>query len=250
MNERRGFSGRDFFTDLEVMQKAAQHKGLVLRGGGSMILSDPFATYVLTDDLLAALNERGIKRQPRPDCNNDIFTLIDENPQKEVPGWAPSNYWNFKEKPEKSGRFNLEIELRISFHNSTEKRGVEFRPKAFGTFLSPTDSLPNFRMFKAMVELGGTENLPVVAKELAQSDGIIVIHWAKLGLGGIRTTSALFQEFSIRGREEIEELARHHDIFHPAAYPKSNVFVIEPKQYQVIQIWCEQLEEYRQRLVI
>ncbi|MBI2021111.1 hypothetical protein HYS99_01190 [Candidatus Giovannonibacteria bacterium] len=139
--------------------------------------------YALNDKLLAMLAERNIKRQDRPDCRNEIFTLVDENSQEKIPGRASSNYWNFKLLEGDKNKFDLRVTLYVGFGLNLEKRGIVFVPRAHGTFLSPADSLPNFRMFKALVE--SDADALAVARELA-SDGSIVVSWTELGLGGIR----------------------------------------------------------------
>lgn len=241
--------GRDIFTPFELMVKAAQYKGLLLKHEGSLILSEPIATYVLDDALLTVLAENKIRRQLRPDCNNTVFTLVDENPQeKPAPGWIESDYWNFRETPKSSGQFDLKIKLQVSFHISFTKKGVVLRPKAYGTFLSPGGALPHFRMFKALVETGGKDLSPVV-NELAQSDGYIIVTWTELNLGDIKKLTSLFDEFS-KGRNEIQYLAQRHDVFHPSLGFANELFVTESIQPQVIRAWREQLEEYRQKLIL
>ena len=240
--------GVDTFTLLDLLRKAAAYKDLKLREDASKAYSKPFKVYTLNDKLLAVLAEQGIKRQDRSDCNNEIFTLVDENPQKKIWGWAPSNYWNFKLLKERT--FDLRVSLSIDFEINQEKRGVVFWPQTHGTFVSPADQLPNFRMFKALAD--NDENAQAVAKELAASNGSIVITWTDLGLGGIRKLTNLFAEFAGRN-ETIARLAENGEVFNPVPYPKyqqprDELFVTEPAQPKVIQLWREQLKEYRNNL--
>lgn len=239
--------GKDFLSSFELMAKAAEHKGLTLKNKGSF-LSEPITTYVLDDALLAVLARNNIKRQLRPDCGDTIFTLVDGNPQEKEPGWAASNYWNFKEMPEGSRRFSLKVDLCVSFRVGVEERGVILRPYALGNFVSASDPLPNFRMFKTLFETDG-KKLPSIAKDLVQNDGRIIVHWTELGFGGIRQLPALFREFT-KGNIEVECLSQRRGIFSPPLDSASDIFVVEPIQYQVIQGWREQLEEYRQKLII
>lgn len=243
--------GVDSFTLLELLRKAATHKGLKLHEGASKAYSEPIKVYALDDKLLAMLAERNIKRQARPDCRNEIFTLVDENPQEKVPGWSPSNYWNFKVlEGDKSG-FDLRVTLSIGFGLNLEKRGVVFVPQAHGSYVSAADSLPNFRMFKMLVE--SDADASSVAKELAASDGNIVVMWTELGLGGIRKLSHLFSEFATQN-ETVAHLGRNGEVFNPAPNPRyqqpgDELFIAEPAQPKVIQAWRTQLNEYRAHLV-
>src|SRR3989338_1325421 len=206
-------AGVDIFTLLDLLRKVAAHKGLKLQEGASKAYSEPIKVYTLDGKLLAVLAERNIKREDRPDCRNEIFTLVDENPQEKVPGWASSNYWNFKLLEGDKSKFDLRVTLSVGFGLNLEKRGVVLVPQAHGSFLSPADSLPNFRMFKALVE--SSAGAPEVARELAASDGTIVVTWTELGLGGIRKLPHLFSEFAARN-ETVAQLGENGEVFNPA----------------------------------
>lgn len=243
--------GVDSFTRFDLLRKAAQHKGLRFQGGASDSCSEPIKVYVLDEGLLATLAKRGIKQQARPDCHHKIFTLVDENPQTKVPGRLPSNYWNFDLLGGDKRKFDLRVTLSVGFKIDIERRGVVFVPQVRASFVSAMDRLPNFRMFKALVE--SDKNAPAVAKELAASDGIIVVTWTDLGLGGIRRISDLFAEFAVQNAT-IADLGRNEEVFNPAPYPQfqqpgDKLFVAEPAQPRVIQAWRTQLNEHRACLV-
>ncbi|HUV81284.1 MAG TPA: hypothetical protein VMW21_02065 [Patescibacteria group bacterium] len=244
--------GVDSFTLLDLLRRAAAHKSLKLHEGASKAYSEPIKAYTLDDRLLTMLAEREIKQQDRPDCNHEIFTLVDENPQEKVPGWASSNYWNFKLLEGGKRKFDLQVMLSVRFGLNLEKRGIVLVPQAHGSFLSPSDSFPNLRMFKALVE--SDEDAPAVAKELAASDGSIVVTWTDLGLGGIRKLSHLFAEFSARN-ETVRQLGKNREVFDPDPNPQyqqpgDELFIAEPAQPKVIQAWRTQLNEYRTHLVV
>lgn len=243
--------GDNALTLLDLLRKTAAHKALRFHEGASEAYSEPIKEYMLDEKLLGMLAERNIKRQDRPDCKNEIFTLVDENPQKKVPGWLPSNYWNFKHMEGDKRRFDLRVTLSIGFGVNFEKRGVVLVPQAHGSYVSAADQLPNFRMFKALVE--NDSDAPVVAKELATSDGTIVVTWTELGLGGIRRLADLFAEFSARN-ETVARLGRNGEVFNPAPSPRyqqpgDELFIPEPAQSQIIETWRTQLREYCSNLV-
>lgn len=237
-------------TKLELFQKAAMHRSLELEEGTSEAYSKPIRVYILEKRLLAILKEQGIKQQDRPDCQNEILTLVDKNPQEKIPGYTSSNYWNFKLLEGDEHRFDLCVSLSISF--SIEKRGVVFWPQAHGPFLSAADRLPNFRMFKALVE--SDDEASAIAKELVASDGNIVVTWTDLGLDGIRRLSDLFDEFA-GGNDEIMRLGRNQEVLNPVPYPRhqqpgDRLFVTEPAQSKIIQAWQEQLKKYSACLIM
>lgn len=255
--------GRISYTLLELLNKAALHCGLTIPEGASKAYSEPIETYALDRELLAFLAKRGIKEQARPDCNYDTYTLVDENPQKPAPGYVPSNYWNFKRRDGKDSEFDLQITLSASFCEDVGRRGIALYPHASGTFVSPCDTLPNFRMFKALVEYGIEKDTNSrfqieaslgTARRLVESDGSIVVSWTDLELGGIRTIGKLFREFS-RGKEEFEELARSGNVFNPVPYPRhrnpgEELYIIEPAQPALFDTWRDQLKEYRSKLAL
>jgi len=243
--------GENALTLLDLLRRAAAHKGLRLHEGASKAYSEPIKEYTLDERLLAALAERNIKRRDRPDCRNEIFTLVDENPQTKVPGWSLSNYWNFKLVDGDKCRFDLRVTISVGFGINFEKRGVVLVPQAHGSYVSAADQLPNFRMFKALVELD--TDAPAVAKELAASDGTAIVTWTELGLGGIRRLADLFTEFAARN-ETVARLGRNGEVFDPAPSPRykqpgDELFIPEPEQPQIIETWRSQLNEYRSHLV-
>jgi len=239
--------GKDIFTLLDLLRRAAAYKNLKFKDGGS-----PIKVYNLDEKILNVLTERGIKRQERPDCWNKIFTLVDQNPQEKIPGCNPTNYWNFK-LLEGNDRFDLRVTLSVGFGLNFKKRGIVLVPQAHGPFVSPGSLFSHFRMFKALVESDEEEDLPTVAKELAASDGEIVVTWTELGLGGIRELSHLFEEFA-SGNETVKRLGRNEEIFNPAPYlyqqPGDKLFIAEPAQPKLFYFWQAQLNEYRASLSV
>ncbi|MCH8987107.1 hypothetical protein IIA94_02995 [Patescibacteria group bacterium] len=244
--------GVDAFTLLDLFRKVAAGKGLkILQVDSSRAHSEPIRVYTLGGKLLAVLAKQRIKRRARPDCKDRIFTLVDENPQNELPGWKPSNYWNFEQLKGDEHNFNLRVSLSIELGLGIEKRGVVLLPLAHGTLVSAGDQLPNFRMFKALVENDG--KAPEVAKELAISNGSIVVTWTDLGLGGIRKLTDLFAEFA-GGKKSIVQLNQNQKVFDPVPSPRhqkpcDELFIAEPAQSIVIQTWRSQLHEYCNSLV-
>ncbi|MFA4998550.1 MAG: hypothetical protein WC514_00795 [Candidatus Paceibacterota bacterium] len=238
--------GIDALTMLDLLKKAAAYKGLKLQEGASAAYSEPVKVYELDDKLLAVLAERGIRRHLRPDAKG-IFTLADENFQEKVPGYAPSNYWNFKLVEGSGDKFNLYISLVVGFRISTEGHGIVLWPRAQSPFLSPVDRLPNFRMFKALAE--SDKDAPAVVKELAASDGSIVVTWSDLGLGGIRRIESLFVEFT-GGNGILMSTINRCGILDPYPIPRNQqpgeeLFITESARPKVLRAWRAQLKEFR-----
>lgn len=245
--------GVNMFTVLGLFEVAAARKGLKLEKPGEDVHSQPIKTYVLDQKLLAHLEKHKIVGHTRPDCHYDTYTLVDENPQQERQGWAPSNYWNFKAEGI-SHKFHMCISLGVTLRLNQRERGIVLLPFAFGTFLSPSDHLPNFRMFKALTD--SDKDAPDVAKDIAKSDDeCIVVSWTELGLGGIRSISGLFAEFA-HGNGDVEKLARMaEEVFAPQPYPKhshplSELYIAETAQPDLLRAWQAQLKAYRTRLAV
>ena len=231
--------GVDSLTLLDLLRRAAIYKGLKLLENASRACSEPIKEYTLDDNLLVVLAKHGIRQHARPDCNHEILTLEDENDQEEILGWVPSNYWNFKLFKGDKCKFDLQVTLSVDFGINFEKSGVMLIPRAHGSYVSAADELPNFRMFKALVE--SDDNAPVVVKELAVSDGSIVITWAELGLSGIRRLSDLFLEFA-GGNQIIFRLGKNGEVFNPVPNPhyqrpSDELFITESAQPKIVQAW-------------
>ncbi|MDD5043899.1 MAG: hypothetical protein PHD51_04585 [Patescibacteria group bacterium] len=244
--------GVDTFTLSDLLTKTAAYKGLKLEDenvpeAGFKSIKE----YVLSDNLLAVLAKQGITPQARLDCRNKIFTLVDENPQKEIPGEIVSNYWNFLLLEDDGDKFDLRVSLNIEFEVSGPRRGIVFWPQAHGPYVSPSDSLPHFRMFKILVE--SDKDAPAIARELAASNGDIVVTWANLGLSGIRSLADIFTKL-VGNNEIVEQLGSTEEVFDPVPNPQhqqagEELFVTKLAQPKIIQIWRRQLEKYRNQLV-
>lgn len=187
--------GVNCFTWDELISRAAKYKGLVAKESRfPSTHSESFATYKIDRGLVDFLRKKNINIHPRG-ADDGILTLADDNHQVRVPGFASSNYWNFKLSQDAHGKNNIKLSLSVELCISIKDRGITFRPRAYGTFVSPSDNLPHFRMFKALVESGQLD-VPAVAKELAESEGYTVVSWTELSLGGIRRLFELFEEFT------------------------------------------------------
>jgi hypothetical protein len=251
-------AGKDCISLRQLFKKAAAFKGIpIAENDISHQWSGPIAEYVLDDQLLAFLADRGIRRRERSD---DIFTLSDENPQVEIPGFMPSNCWNFKSEKDGTGRFDLKVTLEIVFAADQRRRGFILFPSATGMFVSPVDRLPNTRLFKALVESGEPcSPYPAVVRELARSeDGTVFVPWANLGRGNIRRLSDLFRDFT-GGNPAIVKLAdrmESMEIFDPIPHirhwpipdPGDEVYIVEHAWRRVLDAWHAQLAEFRESL--
>lgn len=234
------------FTPFDIVEKAAQYKNLKSLGS----YSDSIKIYTLNDKLLVFLAKQGIKRQDRSDCNNKIFTLVDENHQEKAYGFVPSNYWNFDfdllKDNNKNGKFDLRVTLRVRFEINIQERGIVFWPMVCGPFVSASSKLSNYRLFKALVE--NDKDALAIAKELAVSDGNIIITWTDIGFGGLRKVPDLFAEFAGQN-EAIKQISEKLTLFYPP--PKgSELFIAETDQPIIFQAWRSQLNEYLVKLSV
>lgn len=236
----------DTLTSLDILRMAALHKGLELEENTSTkVSSKPIRTYLLSDGQLKALAGRGFRQQARPDCKNEILTLIDENSSPEEP-----IYWNFKLLPgggNEGYNFDLRVLLTVDFDIDFKKGGVVLWPMAHSPFLSPANRSPHFVMFKTLVE--ADENALDIAREIASSSGSIIVTWADLGLDGIRRIDDLFNELAGEN-EKVKKLGRTGEVFDPTPYPHDKLFIIKSAQPDMIQTWKEQLDWYRNSLVV
>lgn len=231
------------FTVRQLCEKAAEFKGLQFKKSERRLCSTTIKTYTLTNDLLTHLATKGIMHEERTDTER-IYTLVDTNPQQPTPGFCASNYWNFM-IPREGEQPELMVELSVEFAFRSKRRGIVFFPRAFGGVCAPADDLPNFRMFSALA--GSDPDVNPIAHEIASS-GTLTVTWTQLGLGGLRTLDQLFAEFS-NGNEQIIKLARQGQVFQPKPYSNTQtMFVTEPDQPTLFDLWDEQLTNYRASL--
>ena len=224
---------------LELLEKALSHKGLKLQKGPGEVYSEPIERYTINEELLAFLKTQGFTQQSRPD---EVFTLIHEK---------FAGYWNFIKDKEGQG-FDLSVNLLVGLGINREKGGIVFWPLAFGSFLSPdtaSDKI-HFHLIKALVESNSHASL--IVKELAASDGSLLITWAELGLEGIKRLRELFDEFAGHN-EAIRALSMDDKIFSPVPLPcglPNEPWAIKEVQATIVATWREQLRAYRESLEI
>lgn len=230
--------GKDIFALCDLLEKAAALKGLKLLEGDSKGHTKEIKTYQLDDHLIAhVLCAHDIKPHSRTD---KIYTLADES-------CTHSNYWNFP-LPEGGGAYDLRIRLEAVLRLDISRRGIVIVPQAHGTCTSPISDQAHFHMFKALVE-GCNKRTPAIAKELASSGGNLVVTFTDLGLGGLRSLSDLFREFT-HGNQNVWRIGDEGNVFNPRplGYNGQDPFVAEPAQPRLFQAWRQQLDTYRESL--
>lgn len=241
--------GKDLIILRELYARAAKHFGLELKQCDSLVYTKPIKSYQLSRKILAFLDKRKIKLHQRPGDNNEIITLMDENPQKEVPGWVSTCWWNFKAKAKGKG-FNLKISLGFSLRLDANGAGIWVFPHADCPYVGPCDHLPNWRMFQALVSYDS--KAPEVAKQMAASKGNIFLSWEDLALGGLVTIEKLFMDFA-GGNKALEEIASKCQVFDPKplnyGHSLDRRYITKPAQTIILTRWRKQLVEYRKKLV-
>ncbi len=228
--------GKNCFREADIFKKAVEYKSLLYQGVNSC--SETFVTYDLDERLLALLAEAGIRKNP---CSENVFSLVDTNSQKTEPGVPLSNFWNFQ-LVENSEKPDLRIHLYVILKNSSKKRGVTMLSCTKGAF-PPLDHLPNFRMFKTLVECGGQE-VPLIAKDLRANEGKVFISWTELGLAGIRTLGNLWLEF-VDYHEATRDLSVVEDQCFKSPFLENiqdvigikDLFILESVQGKIFEEW-------------
>lgn len=227
------------FTRDQLFSMAASYKGLKIRNPGAMRPCTPnFAVVPIENGIINLLGIRGIEWHEH---SEGMFTLVDTGQQQLIPGVSPSNYWNQRT----DGPVPPQIALYLTLDLETEGNGINLWPQASGNFVSPVAKLPNFRMFKAIVESGMAKDLPAVAREIAESDGHLLVSWTDLGLKGLKSATELFEKFS-GGKEVLRQLAYRNEVFLPRV--SGNLYFSAGYQREVLTKWHFQLETYRESL--
>jgi hypothetical protein len=245
--------GVDCFTQIDLFRKAAALKGLELKDvHGYFSDSRNIKEYFLTEDLLAKLAERGIKKSDLPAEPNFVVRLVDENIYIGPLEHFPANQWEFRRAI--GQKFDLRIFLSVGFQRrevDDEVIGISLRSQANGTCSSASSKCAHFHLFKALAE--DWVEAPAIVKELVASDGIIHLAWADLGLEGLCYRPDFFWKF-VNGNKEVFELHKKK-VFSPAPFP------LEPKEGEALYDtkaiqcylgcrWSKQLRAYRDSLTI
>ncbi len=233
-----------FLESKDLIQRALPEGITIKQREDSHCYSTYFGRYRIEGRFLEALNRAGFKLYPRTD---GITTLVDENPQSPTPGFRPSNYWNFKTTGEKTDELLFDIGL-IAFLRQ-KARGIVLIPHVSSPFLSPADTLPQYRVF--VVISGFDPQAHPIIHQIAINKGEKIVSWTDIGLGGIRSIQELFLEFT-SGNKELERLARSCvSPFDPDPFPRTSVsdkYLPEPHQQALFELWNKQLERFKQKI--
>jgi hypothetical protein len=200
--------------------------------------------YELNNDFLSALRAHGFEYGQRVDVDG-IATLAGPQPRKKDV-IADSWYWNFKTRNDEQA---LTLEL-IPFLSESD-RGVIFRPYARGTSISAKDPLVNFKVFEVVAKYDPKAH--ALVGKVVSGQGKITIYWIDIHLGGIRSLYTLFEEFR-GGNKAIGSLSHSPSSpFDPNPrrqyiYAPEDVFLPEPFQPALFQLWEDQLGEFQRSL--
>lgn len=215
----------------------------------SSFFSKAFDTRKISGVFLKELKSNNFSLDYRDD---GVITLSDDNKQKERGELLSSNYWNFRNNEEKKDP--LILEMRIRGRLDGKERGIHCYPCVTGSFLSPADHLPQWRVFKILfniIQNNETEGCKKIVRDIAQSEkGVVFVSWSDISnsymhLSGIRTISKLFGEF-IRGHENLQRLIStcpHLEIFSFIG-EKEDFFVSEHLHLEIFDLWKEELNEF------
>lgn len=215
--------------------------------------SDTLHEITVTPAVSEILKSNQFEIPPRDD---GILTLSDRHPDstKASPGWAPSNYWNFKLKDEDS---KIAVKPILSFIlmvvPQEKKRGVLCMPHFFSNLLSPADMNPHLRMCNILGSDSQFRDSCGIMTLLNECEGKMLIPWGDIGFSGIRSVHALQKEFLEDKSEELKMLIHsHRSPLDPCPFEVGGgcvkAFVKECDQYALLEQWRLQIEEYRQKL--
>jgi len=85
-------------------------------------------------------------------------------------------------------------------------------------FSFPAYNLPHFHLFKALIESDETSS--GVAREMARTNGRIIVPWTELGLDGIRQSTDLFVNLLTITKKSLT-LAKEEKFFFLRPTPRS-----------------------------
>ena len=223
-------------TKNNLLLKAAAIKKVVLSlDHNSLLISKPFVSYKLEGEFLDILKKNGFKLDYRTD---GVITLSEENSE---------GYWNFYDKPNEKSE--LRLDLCVVFGVYESERGVVLRSDTSGGYLSPAILRSHLKVFEAVAQYKVTKIHPLV-KEIVAGQGKTVVSWKQLGLGGLRSVPALFDELTIqsgRRTSSLKDLARSSvSPFDPSPVDQEErLFLPETYQPLLFELWWEQLRDFK-----
>lgn len=191
-------------TARDLMRRAADREQVAIKTFiGMAAVSQPLQTYQLTNGSLTSLVRI---------AKGDIKQL-GERDQSEL---------------------KFQVELLASLGICRKKRGVVFTAGTRILGIASEDDDFNLMLFKLLVE--NDHHASDIAKKLAASDGIVVVSWTELGLGGIRSLSDLAEEF-VATDPRISRLGMNLDPDHDQQPPSGKLFVVEQDQPALFASW-------------
>ena len=242
--------GKDTFTLLDLLRKAAAHKGLKFEENVSRVCTEPFKTYVLDDELMRALADRDIVRKHSEHPLN-LWAIGDRKYQQGDSTMQHAHWWRFGFLKDKPTERDFRLQLLVALEFNQTKRSIVFHPEVSATLAHPANQYLNCRMWNVLVEID--KDSSSVAKELAAGgEAGLLVTWTDMGLGGIRSFENLFDEFA-DGKQTLCDLAQSREVFFPLPYaryesPGDEIFVVENMHHIVFDTWERQRYEYIRRL--
>lgn len=230
-------SNRATWTRVQLLERTAQFIGgpAMERCEGPVGHMKTVVTHTLTDLDYTVMQNAGL----RVTSDNRMTTFA----------LGTDGYWNFRHDRENNDA--MSISLNAIAYISEVERGIVFKPRAHGTFLSPADDESHHLMFRIIASLH--PGAPDIVQMLAQ--GRIVVMWGEIGLGGICSIETLFKEFC-RGNDTIRLLALTSSLnpFSPNPNERSgeaeDIFIVESAQPKLFADWRKQLDKLRSRLTV
>lgn len=224
----------------DLVKKALASVGLATKEDKSPWRSEPMYSCDLTGRFLDALKQHGFRLTPRTD---GVITLLDENPQSPMSGFIASNYWNFRDRDGERDKLSLSIGTVATI--SQKEGGVILMPSVVGTFLSPSDVLPQLRVFEVVAQFEA--NVHSVVRHIVDNKGKVTVSWDDIGLAGIRNLAEIFKEFK-GGSEKLELLALSAlSPFdpNPCAGFEESLYLPKPYQSALLGVWRTQLDQLK-----
>lgn len=261
------FKQEQFILEKELIAQAAKHLSVQLDptdGKDEHLFSYNATTralgaFSLTPQFIAFLEKNGFEVGNGTGDRKNMFYVTDRAcGNTTVNGVYNSHNWAWdRKKADEKDSYQFEPKVMLSV-NATE-RGVELSPEVSGNNSGGPVWGRTIRRMAWALATHFPEVHPALKMFAASQDGAVVLPFADFGHAGIRSVSALFDEyFGGSGKNAVRELAKSRmSPFVPQPYIDdealargSTFFLLEQFHGALRRQWQEQLEAHRRSLAV
>lgn len=245
-----------FLFESFLIRKAAAAQKLELnkepkKNTGSLVFtSKPVGIFPLDAQFIAALEKDGFTWGPGTRPPYDMMIYLSGESDQHGAEIFESDSWAWK-KSQEGERY---LTVYFSLFAMETMRGLACKPKVWGNCSGGACHEPTIRKVVAVIAKHFAKVDPLIPEALENKEGLAIIPWTAINLGGVKSVTLLFFEHFGR-REKIVNLAQStQSPFDPNPLALRGMgqhdreFVVKEEQQALFDRWKKQLKNYRASL--